>query len=216
MKIVSSKLSPYAHKILATMVAKSLQYEVGFIDIEEKPDWFLRISPHGKVPLLITDEEDVLFESDAIVEYLDEAYEPRLLPGDLAQRAKARAWTAKANELLIRLHKVFDSTQKEDFEKYLRRVFNGLIMIDELLSQQAYISGPEFGLADTAWIPLMYRCELIKNHSNTDLLSQFMHINRWLEDVRKRPCYKQSVADDFDKLFVETYLKNNEFLHLQN
>ena len=72
--------------------AKDVEFDVTYINLREKPDWFLEISPHGKVPVLKVGDE-VLFESNAIAEYLDEVFEPRLHPADPVKRAKNRAWT---------------------------------------------------------------------------------------------------------------------------
>ena len=74
--------------------AKDIDFEVTYIDLREKPDWFLEISPHGKVPVLKVDDE-ILFESNAIAEFLDEMVEPRLHPENPIKRARNRAWTAK-------------------------------------------------------------------------------------------------------------------------
>ena len=52
------------------MRAKDVEFEVTFINLLEKPDWFLKISPHGKVPALKIGED--IFESNAIAEFLDE------------------------------------------------------------------------------------------------------------------------------------------------
>ena len=57
--------------------AKDIAFEVTYINLREKPEWFLEISPHGKVPVLNVDGQP-LFESNAIAEYLDEVVAPRL------------------------------------------------------------------------------------------------------------------------------------------
>ena len=74
------------------MRAKDVEFEVTFINLRDKPDWFLKISPHGKVPVLKIGE-DILFESNAIAEFLDETVSPRLHPEDPIERARNRAWT---------------------------------------------------------------------------------------------------------------------------
>ena len=68
------------------MRAKAVEFDVTFINLREKPDWFLEISPHGKVPVLRVDDQ-VLFESNAIAEYLDEVVSPRLHPENPIERA---------------------------------------------------------------------------------------------------------------------------------
>ena len=74
------------------MRAKSVDFIVTYINLREKPDWFLKISPHGKVPVLLVNDQP-LFESSAIAEFLDEVVEPRLHPQDPFERAQHGAWT---------------------------------------------------------------------------------------------------------------------------
>ena len=74
------------------MRAKDVEFEVTYINLREKPDWFLKLSPHGKVPVLKVDDE-LLFESNAIAEFLDETVPPRLHPEHPVERARNRAWT---------------------------------------------------------------------------------------------------------------------------
>ena len=72
---------------------KRIEFEFHHIEPDNRPDWFLAISPHKKVPVLRVDESISLFESNAIAEYLDETVAPRLHPEDPIERAVNRAWT---------------------------------------------------------------------------------------------------------------------------
>ena len=90
MKVVSFKICPFVQRVTALLEAKRIAYEVEFIDLSDKPDWFLEISPNAQVPVLITDEGKALFESDAIAEYLEEAF-PALQPG-LSAENRATNW----------------------------------------------------------------------------------------------------------------------------
>ena len=69
---------------------KEVDFDVTYINLREKPDWFLKISPHGKVPVLKVEDQS-LFESNAIAEYLDETVAPQLHPADPIKRARNRA-----------------------------------------------------------------------------------------------------------------------------
>ena len=68
MKIFSFKICPFVQRVTATLETKSIDYEIEYISLRNKPQWFLDASPNGQVPILITDDNQVLFESDAIVE----------------------------------------------------------------------------------------------------------------------------------------------------
>ena len=91
--LVSFKTCPWVQRAAIALREKNIAFEFRHIDPDNRPDWFLAISPHKKVPVLRIDEKLSLFESNAIAEYLDETTEPRLHPNDPVLRAIDRAWT---------------------------------------------------------------------------------------------------------------------------
>ena len=93
LKLCSFKTCPWVHRAAIVLQEKGVDYDIEYIDRDNRPDWFLKISPHSKVPVLILDDQIALFESNAIAEYLDETVAPRLHPADPVKRAQNRAWT---------------------------------------------------------------------------------------------------------------------------
>lgn len=77
--LISSVTCPWVQRSVIAMRAKDVSFDVTYVDLQNKPDWFLALSPHGKVPVLKVDDT-ALFESNAIAEYLDETFEPKLTP----------------------------------------------------------------------------------------------------------------------------------------
>ena len=55
MKIISFKICPFVQRVTALLEAKDIPYDIEFISLSDKPQWFLDISPNGQVPVLITD-----------------------------------------------------------------------------------------------------------------------------------------------------------------
>ncbi|HVY37761.1 MAG TPA: glutathione S-transferase family protein [Polyangia bacterium] len=98
LELISHKLCPYVHRAAITLREKGVPFERREIDLKNKPDWFLALSPYGKVPLLLADGR-ALFESTAICEFLDETHPPSLLPADPFARADQRAWAEGSSEL---------------------------------------------------------------------------------------------------------------------
>ena len=86
--LISSLTCPWVQRAVITLRAKGVDFDVTYIDLRKKPDWFLKISPHGKVPVLKVDDQ-VLFESNAIAEYLDPPV-PR--PGTYPREAGSQGW----------------------------------------------------------------------------------------------------------------------------
>jgi glutathione S-transferase len=90
MKIIGSYVSPYVRKVLVCMELKGLEYEVDPITPFFGNDEFRRLSPLCRIPVLI-DDGLVLTDSSVIAEYLDEQYpEPKLMPVEPKERARAR------------------------------------------------------------------------------------------------------------------------------
>src|ERR1700735_4200672 len=70
--LVSFKTCPWVQRAAIVLREKNIPFEFRHIEHDNRPDWFLAISPHKKVPVLRVDETVTLFESNAICEYLDE------------------------------------------------------------------------------------------------------------------------------------------------
>ncbi len=70
-ELISFNLCPFVQRSVITLNKKGIDYKITYIDLADKPDWFLALSPLGKVPVLKHGDE-VLFESAVINEYLDE------------------------------------------------------------------------------------------------------------------------------------------------
>src|SRR5690606_13440427 len=131
-KLCSFKTCPWVQRAAIVLRAKEVPYEITYIDRDNRPEWFLAISPHAKVPVLQIDGKDALFESNAIAEYLDETASPRLHPEDPIQRARNRAWT--------------------DFVPTFASAISGTMYSDseaEFLAKAAKIEGP-FGKIEEA------------------------------------------------------------------
>src|SRR5262249_3360323 len=70
--LVSFKTCPWVQRAAIVLREKKVEFEFQHIEPDNRPDWFLAISPHKKVPVLRIDDRVSLFESNAIAEYLDE------------------------------------------------------------------------------------------------------------------------------------------------
>src|SRR5262249_51048921 len=100
--LVSHELCPYVQRAAIALEEKGVAFERINVDLTNKPDWFLAISPLGKVPLLKVGEA-VIFESAVIVEYLEETQDSPLHPADPLERAEHRAWIEFGSSILADL-----------------------------------------------------------------------------------------------------------------
>ena len=90
LKLISHKLCPYVQRAVIALTEKGVAFERIDIDLANKPDWFLKISPLGKTPVLVVGDH-AIFESAVILEYLEETQASPLHPADaLAPRRASR------------------------------------------------------------------------------------------------------------------------------
>ena len=94
LELISFHLCPFVQRSVITLKEKGADYAVTYIDLADKPEWFLRISPEGKVPVLRVDDEHIIFESAVINEFVNEVTPGDLHPSDPVQKAYNRAWIA--------------------------------------------------------------------------------------------------------------------------
>src|SRR6202012_4287840 len=91
LKLISHKLCPYVQRAVIALAEKGVPFERIDIDLANKPDWFLKISPLGKTPVLVVGDH-AIFESAVILEYLEETQAHPLHPADALRRAEHRSW----------------------------------------------------------------------------------------------------------------------------
>jgi len=211
MKIVSFKICPFVQRVIAVAEFKELPYEVVYISLQNKPEWFLKKSPHGKVPLLETDE-GALFESNAICEYLEEAYpDIRLYPENLFQKAIHRAWV----ELAPKNYMVQCAVQRSANLEELESKKGNLDVVFEKIEPQIkapFFSGPSLSMVDAAWFVLLHRTELIKKYSGFDFLQKFPTLMAWRNALMNVEALQRSVPDDFEAIFCDFYLNEHTYL----
>src|SRR5438445_13357858 len=104
LKLISHKLCPYVQRAVIALTEKGVPFERIDIDLADKPDWFLKISPLGKVPVLTVATENgevALFESNVICEYIEDAQPgARLHQHDPLKRAQHPAWIESGSSIL--------------------------------------------------------------------------------------------------------------------
>lgn len=115
--------SPYAWRVWLALEHKRIPYELRVLSFSagdmKKPE-YLALNPRHRVPAIV-DDGFALYESAAILEYLDERHagEPRLFPGDLRQRARARRMVREADQYFAEaLEKLVDNVLFTPPEKW--------------------------------------------------------------------------------------------------
>jgi len=211
--IVSFGLCPFVQRSLITMNYKSEPYEVKYIDLANKPDWFLKLSPLGKVPIMQI-EDDVLFESAVINEYIDETTAGSLLPSEPLKKAKDRAMIEFSSALTMNYFQAATASDKNSYEEKKAALEKTLT---HLLTQYQgpFFHGENFSLVDTSAIPALQRLTLTKNlKEDLNLDEQLLKkMDQWLKATLSMDAVKNSVPDNFESDYNEYLIKRNSYIH---
>jgi glutathione S-transferase len=91
LQLIGNLICPFSKRAHIMLNALGARYSFHELDFTDKPPWLAALNPEAKIPVLL-DGDCVIFESRSILEYLNDQYDQRFLPGDAALRAVARGW----------------------------------------------------------------------------------------------------------------------------
>jgi glutathione S-transferase len=216
LRLISHKLCPYVQRAVIVATEKKIPFERIDIDLTNKPEWFLALSPTGKVPLLEVEGEDarghVIFESAVIAEYLDEIGEgERLLPSDPLERARERAWVEIGALALADIYRLYTATDEATFERERKQV---QAKIDRLEKEIAgtWFSGDEFGLVDAAFGPVFRYLDVFDWRLGRPLIERSPKIRAWSEALAARPSVRAAVGEDYAERLIDFVVSKHSYL----
>ncbi len=114
--LISHVLCPYVQRAVISLTEKRVPFERIDVDLANKPQWFIAISPLGKTPVLKVDET-AIFESAVILEYLEETQPCPLHPSDPLRRAEHRAWIEFGSAVLNDIAGFYGAVDEAVFTK---------------------------------------------------------------------------------------------------
>ncbi|MEL7536510.1 MAG: glutathione S-transferase N-terminal domain-containing protein [Pseudomonadota bacterium] len=209
--------TPNGHKVSVTLEELDLDYKVRAIDFsrkEQKEDWFLEISPNGRIPALIDNEPAdgssepiTVFESGAIMTYLADKT-GALLPAEPRGRMEVMQWLmfqmggigpmmGQANVFLRYLDEKIP-TAIERYQRECRRLFE---VLDRRLGDSEWLAA-SFSIADIAnwcWVRT-YRWSDVS-------IDELPNLRRWLDAMKERPACRIGIQIPYKP---ENLLKDQE------
>lgn len=205
-KLCSFRTCPWVHRAAIVLQEKRVDYDIDYIDRDNRPDWFLKISPHSKVPVLIVDGETALFESNAIAEFLDETIEPRLHPADPIVRARNRAWTDYA-PVFSNITHLTNAADKADLDDRCTGVLERFAKLEGALrlrdNDGPFFNGPDFSLVDAAYAPSLMRFTLFDRVYPVGLIENYPLVEAWRDALMARRSVTNAVVPDFEAYWRE-------------
>ncbi|HUS29730.1 MAG TPA: glutathione S-transferase family protein [Kofleriaceae bacterium] len=138
LELISHPLCPFVQRAAALLTECGVPFTQRHVDLQNKPAWFLALSPRGKVPVLRVDGTTI-FESNVILEYVAERFAPQLLTGDPLLRARRRMWMTISDDLLMTNYKVAVAATRADRDSAVAAAKETLGRFEPLLSARTFI-----------------------------------------------------------------------------
>jgi len=204
LELISSDRCPFVQRSVVTLEEKNVAYELTLLDPYDPPEWFSKISPLGKVPVLRINDDDVLFESAVINEYLDETTPGALHPTEPLAKALNRSWIEFGGGMLSDTFKLMTVPNEEDFNAVKDNLRSSLERIESVLDESGpYFNGADFSLVDAAYAPLFVRLTILHDLIGLDVTSDLLKINRWQQALMAKDSVKVLLTPVLPTRFVD-------------
>lgn len=200
--LVSHHLCPFVQRVAIVLLEKNVAFQRTDIDLRNRPDWFLAISPTGKVPLLKVSNdsagESVLFESVAICEYLEDVHpEPALHPINALTRAQHRAWVEFASATLADAWGFLNASEQQIALGKSAALRGKLERFDSEMSDGPYFAGEDISMVDIAMAPVFRYFDILEFAPGHPLFAGLNRVTDWRRALAIRPSFQAAVTEDY-------------------
>ncbi|MDH3666934.1 MAG: glutathione S-transferase family protein [Paracoccaceae bacterium] len=199
--LISHHLCPYVQRAAIALAEKEMPFERVYIDLANKPAWFLAISPLGKVPLLKVENEDgresVIFESAVILEYLEEVLDTPLHPADPLERARHRGWMEFGSAALNGIARFYSAPDQAALAREARALSLMFDWVEAKLGNGPFFAGDSFTLVDAVFAPVFRYFDVIDRIGDFGILAGKPKLAAWRVALAARPSVRNAVTADY-------------------
>lgn len=214
--LISHPLCPFVQRAAIILLEKGVSFDRIDVDLAAKPDWFLALSPTGKVPLLQVSRPDgpdaILFESMVICEYLEESQDgARLYPADALSRAGHRAWIEFGTATLTDAWQFLNATDRPTADAKQAAFRDRLERLEAVLAAGPYFSGAAFGMVDAVFAPVFRYFDILDPAVSQPIFDNLPRVSAWRAALAARPSVIAAVAGDYAERFRQ-HLRQHQAL----
>jgi glutathione S-transferase len=211
LKLISHKLCPYVQRAVILLNEKGVSFERIDIDLDNKPDWFLKISPLGKVPVLQVGDR-VVFESAVILEYLEETQPKPLHSKDPLTRAEHRAWMEFGSAVLGDVWGLETVADEGAFNVKVKQATEKFARLESRLVAAPWFDGESFSLVDAVFAPVFRYFDTFDEIGDFGILADKPKIARWRKRLLERASVRDAVSVEYPALLRAFMKKHRSYL----
>jgi glutathione S-transferase len=212
--LVSHVLCPYVQRAAIVLAEKGVPFERRDIDLANKPDWFLKVSPLGKTPVLLVGDE-AIFESAVICEFLEETALPRLHPANALLRAQHRSWMEFGSALLNLIGAFYNAADETALVARAAAIRARLAQIEGALGEGPHFAGESFSIVDAVFGPVFRYFDAFDAFDGIDdfgFCDDLPKLQRWRRALAIRSSVAEAVRPDYPELLGQFLLARRSAL----
>lgn len=191
MKLLYTKRSPFARKVRVIALEKSINLELVDEDLQNKSSRLLDANPLGKVPTLVLDNGQTVYDSPVICQYLDALNDKNLMiPKDAQKRLEVLKWEAFSDDLMVVAINVYMEKIRHpsDFNK-------GFVISQEnnITAAYGFIEAHLDGLKEFNLASVAVASAIGYIHFRLPQFKVQGKLAQWFEEINQRPSMQQTV-----------------------
>ena len=191
MNLYSHKSDIHSHRVRLVLAEKGINYEVIYVDPANPPEDLIELNPYGAIPTLV-DRDLVLYDSQVIMEFLDERFPPPpLMPVDPVSRGRSRMTLRRIQKDWDSLVEQIETGDEATSAKAKRELTESLIVVSPIFEQKPFFMNNEYSLMDCAVAPILWR--LVKY--GIELPPQAKLMSDYAERIFDLENFKTSLSD---------------------
>jgi glutathione S-transferase len=215
LRLISHKLCPYVQRAVIALTEKGVAFERIDVDLANKPEWFLKISPLAKTPVLQIGDA-AIFESAVILEYLEETEPKPLHPTDPLRRAEHRGWIEFGSAVLNDIAGLYSAGDEAAFNTKAAQLEARFARLEARVVASPWFDGEEFSLVDAVFGPVFRYFDVFDAIGDFGILSQKPKLARWRASLAARPSVRGAVSTEYPALLRDFLKRQNSWIsHLQ-
>lgn len=211
LKIISFKICPCYQRISALLEALSVNYKSEFLDLNEVPEWFIKISLDIE-PVIKTEDGEFIAGLNKIIDYIRVQYYSYFDALDTRFMSDNEHWLNLANEQYINQCNAQRSSVLDIMFYKGKAFYEGLERIEKRIGYHKYFFGEKLSEVDIAWMPVLHRADIIKDRTGFDYLAEYPKLRIWQKNLMRTNIPEKSVPNDFDDVFDKFYLNKSTYI----
>lgn len=200
--LVSHALCPYVQRISIALAEKGVAHERVTVDLANKPGWFLALSPLGRTPVLRVGEAP-LFESAAILEFLEETQPHPLHPADPVERARHRAWIGFGSECLSDIAGFYTAPDSATLQRKAAALHARFRVMEGQLGSGPWFAGEQFSLVDAVFAPVFRYFDTFDRIGDFGVFDGLQGMVEWRRTLAGRPSVRNAVTAEYPERLAD-------------